>query len=115
MFYSGDFEEDKKYIEESFGHLCGELRSIDIRDGVRMSFGNKEVIHLRASGNAPELRCYNETDSEQRSIDLNDKCMAIMSEWNKPFLDNLDRSLYDVSEGRMKKENKLSGRSECEF
>ena len=33
---------------------------IDTTDGVRMIFKDGDIIHLRASGNAPELRCYTE-------------------------------------------------------
>lgn len=34
--------------------------SVDTTDGVRMTFADGDVVHLRASGNAPELRCYAE-------------------------------------------------------
>lgn len=35
-------------------------RSVDTTDGVRLTFADGDVVHLRASGNAPELRCYAE-------------------------------------------------------
>ncbi|MBN2816747.1 MAG: phosphomannomutase [Campylobacterales bacterium] len=34
-------------------------------DGLRLTLNNGVVVHLRPSGNAPELRCYVEADSEQ--------------------------------------------------
>ncbi len=34
---------------------------IDTTDGIRMIFKDGDIVHLRASGNAPELRCYTET------------------------------------------------------
>jgi phosphomannomutase len=37
--------------------------SLDSTDGVRMTFADGDIVHLRASGNAPELRCYAETAS----------------------------------------------------
>lgn len=40
------------------------VASIDKTDGLRMTLDNKVVIHLRPSGNAPELRCYVEADSQ---------------------------------------------------
>lgn len=40
--------------------------SIDVRDGLRMLFSDGDIVHLRASGNAPELRCY----AESTSIDV---------------------------------------------
>jgi phosphomannomutase len=39
-------------------------------DGLRISFDNGEIVHLRPSGNAPELRCYCEAASEQRAMQL---------------------------------------------
>ncbi|MEY4891003.1 MAG: hypothetical protein RIQ75_2133, partial [Pseudomonadota bacterium] len=33
-------------------------------DGVRMTFANGRIIHLRGSGNAPELRCYAEAENK---------------------------------------------------
>jgi phosphomannomutase len=34
---------------------------LDITDGVRLLFQDGDIVHLRASGNAPELRCYAES------------------------------------------------------
>ena len=39
-------------------------------DGLRLTLNNKVIIHLRPSGNAPELRCYVETDSQDFSDNL---------------------------------------------
>tara|TARA_Y100001956_G_scaffold5226_1_gene4709 strand:+ start:42720 stop:44165 length:1446 start_codon:yes stop_codon:yes gene_type:complete len=39
----------------------------DNTDGFRMSLKSGNVIHLRPSGNAPELRCYAEADTEPRA------------------------------------------------
>ncbi|TBR37485.1 phosphomannomutase [Marinomonas agarivorans] len=36
-------------------------------DGVRMTLNNGDIVHLRPSGNAPELRCYAEADSYDRA------------------------------------------------
>lgn len=50
-----------------FGALAGEAVSVDTTDGLRTGFARGEIIHLRPSGNAPELRCYTESDSEERA------------------------------------------------
>ncbi|KZN68472.1 phosphomannomutase [Pseudoalteromonas luteoviolacea] len=50
--------------------IAGVLRSTNNIDGFRMHFANNEIIHLRASGNAPELRCYAEADSQSRADTL---------------------------------------------
>jgi phosphomannomutase len=52
------------------GDLCGEILSQDETDGLRLSFENGEIVHLRPSGNAPELRCYAEADTEVRAYEL---------------------------------------------
>ena len=39
-------------------------------DGLRMTFGNGDIVHLRPSGNAPELRCYAESGSIDQSKQL---------------------------------------------
>lgn len=37
------------------------LKSINSIDGLRLTFTNEDIVHIRASGNAPELRCYSES------------------------------------------------------
>ena len=43
------------------------VNSVDVTDGLRMTLSNNDVIHLRPSGNAPELRCYAESTSDERA------------------------------------------------
>ncbi len=43
----------------------GDLVSTDTTDGARLSFASGRVIHIRPSGNAPELRCYVEAESSE--------------------------------------------------
>jgi phosphomannomutase len=38
--------------------------SIDTTDGARMTFASGHIVSVRPSGNAPELRCYVEADSD---------------------------------------------------
>jgi phosphomannomutase len=45
----------------------GVVSVIDQTDGVRLSFENGDIVHFRASGNAPELRCYAESVSQERT------------------------------------------------
>lgn len=40
-----------------------EYLTTDTTDGLRITFTNDEIVHLRPSGNAPELRCYVEASS----------------------------------------------------
>jgi phosphomannomutase len=67
-------------IEAAFPAL-GPVAAIDQTDGLRVTFANNEIVHLRPSGNAPELRCYNEADSPERASALNRACLAILAGW----------------------------------
>ena len=40
----------------------GDVIASDLTDGLRVTFKCRDVVHLRPSGNAPELRCYAESD-----------------------------------------------------
>lgn len=51
-------------LEATFGPMAGAaLETVDLTDGVRMAFSNDRIIHLRGSGNAPEMRCYTEAEA----------------------------------------------------
>ena len=75
---SGDEAARRARIESRFGPLASALAHVDQTDGLRMSFENGAVIHLRPSGNAPELRCYTETDSEESARDLNAAALKLV-------------------------------------
>lgn len=74
-----EYAQSNAKIEASFQDLCGTVAAIDTTDGLRITFTNNEIIHLRPSGNAPELRCYNEADTEPRAQELNAACLAILA------------------------------------
>jgi phosphomannomutase len=78
---SGNFVKDKDAIEKVFSDVSGEVAALNTTDGLRITFDNNEVVHLRPSGNAPEFRCYTEADSETRAVDMNIACIAIMKDW----------------------------------
>lgn len=60
-----------------YGDLVGtDAVQMDLTDGVRVTFSNQEVVHLRPSGNAPELRCYTEADTLSRAKTL---CAAVLA------------------------------------
>ncbi len=65
-------------IERVFGQAFGNVKDTDETDGLRITFSNEEVVHLRPSGNAPELRCYNEASSAERAREMNGICMEIL-------------------------------------
>ncbi len=71
MLKAGSRGEQLVLQTKLFGAFTGEARVIDDTDGVRATFSSGEIVHLRGSGNAPELRCYTEADSEDRAVALN--------------------------------------------
>jgi phosphomannomutase len=54
----------------------GAVAMIDRTDGLRVTFASGDIVHLRPSGNAPELRCYTEADRVERAATL---CMDCLS------------------------------------
>ena len=76
-----DAEAQKKLLTGMFGHISGQVVAVNQTDGLRMSFANDEIIHLRPSGNAPELRCYTEATSPERAHEINQACMGVLSTW----------------------------------
>ncbi len=46
------------------------IATVDYTDGVRGTSESGEIVHLRGSGNAPELRCYAEADTAERASEL---------------------------------------------
>lgn len=54
-----------KLFSEFFDNDYGSPVSHDLTDGLRITLENQDVIHLRPSGNAPELRCYCEASTPE--------------------------------------------------
>ena len=50
--------------------------TVDTTDGVRMTFTDGDIVHLRASGNAPELRCYAESTTLDKAKDLCQRALS---------------------------------------
>jgi phosphomannomutase len=54
----------------SFFAPAGEIAGVNLVDGLRVTLASGDVVHLRPSGNAPELRCYAESDTPARAEEL---------------------------------------------
>lgn len=77
LAYSGDLSLASKAMAPNSGGVI----HTDLTDGLRLTFSNGDIVHLRPSGNAPELRCYAESDTEQAAQALCHTCLSrIMSE-----------------------------------
>lgn len=66
---SGDGPEAKMRAKKIFG-LPADIQRFDFTDGARMFLENGEIVHVRPSGNAPELRVYAEADTFRRAREL---------------------------------------------
>ena len=76
---SGDFGKDSASIKSCL-QIDDEVLHIDTTDGLRITWKNLEITHLRPSGNAPELRCYTESDSTERAMQLNRHCLQMVQQ-----------------------------------
>ncbi|MGL4593619.1 MAG: hypothetical protein ACRCUY_02690, partial [Thermoguttaceae bacterium] len=61
----------------------GDVQYIDRTDGLRITFGDGDIVHLRAAGNTPGLRCYTESDTKDRATQLLYKTMTILDSWRR--------------------------------
>jgi phosphomannomutase len=69
---------DAKQFTALLKNECGEMIMQDMTDGLRIGFQNQEIIHLRASGNAPEFRCYCEASSSERANELAQNVLGLL-------------------------------------
>lgn len=59
-----------------FLEIPAQVLDINNTDGLRVTLNNGEVVHLRPSGNAPELRCYAESSSVTDAVSLVHKVLG---------------------------------------
>jgi len=74
----GDESQNKAVIETDFPDF-GQLNTINTVDGLRLTFANGNIIHFRPSGNAPEFRCYSESNSVVQARELNQEALKVIS------------------------------------
>ena len=73
---AGSEGEQLARIARVFGEIAGLPTAVNTTDGYRMGFVSGAILHFRPSGNAPELRCYSEAETEVLARDLNGKALA---------------------------------------
>lgn len=61
---------DDAQARAAFFADCPAEKSVDMTDGLRVTFCNGDIVHLRPSGNAPECRCYAEAATPSSAQDL---------------------------------------------
>ena len=60
------WQSDLLAMQQALG-LEHAIVEVDNTDGLRVTLTNGDIVHLRPSGNAPELRCYIESGSSERA------------------------------------------------
>ena len=71
----GILSQDALQAAELMAPTSEQVIAQDSTDGLRVTFATGDVVHLRPSGNAPELRCYAEADTQARAQEL---CVACL-------------------------------------
>jgi phosphomannomutase len=66
---------------EAFLSPLGAVVSVDRTDGLRATLSFGEIVHLRPSGNAPEMRCYTEAPTAARAEALMRKALERVRNW----------------------------------
>lgn len=52
------------------------VKAVDTTDGLRITLSGGDIVHLRPSGNAPELRCYAESDTMPQAQTIVDSVLS---------------------------------------
>jgi phosphomannomutase len=55
----------------------------DLTDGLRLTLAGGDVVHLRPSGNAPELRCYGESATPGRAAAIVAEMLARVARYRE--------------------------------
>lgn len=69
-------DSDNQTVSSLMSANSGKIVSIDRTDGFRVIFENGDIVHLRPSGNAPELRCYTESKTQAKAELLCRTCLS---------------------------------------
>jgi phosphomannomutase len=72
-------KDDPQALHALLAPDAGTVQSIDRTDGLRVTFANGAIVHLRPSGNAPELRCYAEAAGLEEAERLCRECLSRIS------------------------------------
>lgn len=77
---------DATLLSAFLGDEFGTPDHLDHTDGLRITLSNQQVIHLRPSGNAPELRCYCEASTQEQASGMTHSVLARIAVLNREDL-----------------------------
>ena len=72
----GELAQDKSALQTFVQFTGSQPTHIDLTDGLRITLADDSIIHLRPSGNAPELRCYTEAAAPAQAQQLLTRSLA---------------------------------------
>lgn len=78
-------KENPQLLLQHLGFASSQVLDLNTIDGLRMTLANGDIIHLRPSGNAPELRCYAESSSEKNAKKLVHMTLSEISSSKTPI------------------------------
>jgi phosphomannomutase len=78
----------------------GAIRSLNVLDGLRITFAEGDVAHFRPSGNAPQLRLYTASDTLDRAEQILARGLAEPDGILRRMERALDDGSDDCSRGR---------------
>lgn len=80
LFQTGRVSADLENFNQVFSDLGSPAKDLNDQDGLRFTLENSNIVHIRPSGNAPELRCYVESDSPALAQDLLNQAFDILKQ-----------------------------------
>lgn len=80
----------QSYFNKERG-FTGGIVKINYLDGVRMFFGNGEIVHMRPSGNSPQWRIYSEAKTIERAKEITSMRFPIYPQMIKQYLKDKEK------------------------
>jgi phosphomannomutase len=74
-----NWQNSPELMQQTLGLQAG-ISAINSTDGLRVTLENGDIVHLRPSGNAPELRCYCESTSQAQASALVQQSLAALAQ-----------------------------------
>lgn len=66
-------------LVEQLGFADVGFLNLNTTDGLRFTLNNGDVVHLRPSGNAPEFRCYAESQTLEQAKNLVNRVLPLLA------------------------------------
>lgn len=76
-----EWQTSPELMQQTLG-LQSRISAVNSTDGLRATLENGDIVHLRPSGNAPELRCYSESASQADAAALVKQSLAALEKLN---------------------------------